>query len=41
MEQSYEKAVKYFTNAADLGLDVAQFNLGCLYEEGKGVKQDL
>lgn len=26
--------------AADLGLEVAQFNLGCLYEEGKGVEKN-
>ena len=39
VEQSYEKAVKYFTMAAEQGDAGAQTNLGCMYMNGSGVEQ--
>lgn len=37
----YAKAIEYFTAAAELGLDSAQFNLGSLYYSGRGTPVDL
>ena len=39
VKQSYPEALKYFQQAADQGVSVAQFNLGVMYERGEGVKQ--
>ena len=41
IEQDGEKAVKWFTKAAEQGLQGAQTTLALMYEEGRGVKQDL
>lgn len=35
----YEKATYYYKLAAEQGHDIAQFNLGDMYENGKGVEQ--
>ena len=35
----YEKATDYYKLAAEQGHDIAQFNLGDMYENGKGVEQ--
>lgn len=40
MTQDYDKAFEWYTKAADQGLDVAQLNIGDLYENGYGVPQD-
>lgn len=37
----YAKALHWYTQAAKNGFAPAQFNLGVLYEEGKGTKQDF
>ena len=39
--QKYESAVHYYTRAAELGNAEAQYKLGCCYETGTGVEQDL
>ena len=39
--QKYESAVMYYTKAAELGNAEAQYRLGCYYETGTGVEQDL
>ena len=39
VEQSYEKAVEYYTMAAEQGHAVAQCNLGTMFENGQGVEQ--
>ena len=39
IEQSYEKAVEYYTMAAEQGHAVAQCNLGNMFENGRGVEQ--
>ena len=39
--QKYESAVQYYTRAAELGNAEAQYRLGCCYETGTGVEQDL
>ena len=39
--QKYESAVQYYTRAAELGNAEAQYKLGCCYETGTGVEQDL
>ena len=39
METSYEKAVEYYRKAAEMGYDVAQCDLGYMYEHGMGVEQ--
>ena len=36
-----KEAFEYFNKAAHLGSAVAQYNLGILYRDGKGIKQDL
>ncbi len=36
-----DRAVKWFTDAANLGIKDSQFNLGILYGQGLGVPQDL
>ena len=36
----YAEAVKWYRKAAEQGLALAQFNLGVMYEKGKGVLQD-
>jgi TPR repeat protein len=42
VEQSYERAVEYYDQAAQLGHDTkAQYNLGRMYANGFGVQQDL
>ena len=38
-EQDYEKAVYWFTKAAEQGNDIAQLGLGECYREGTGVEQ--
>lgn len=37
----YETALREFTQAAEQGLDLAQYNLAILYFTGRGVEQDL
>ena len=39
--QKYESAVQYYTRAAEMGNAEAQYRLGCCYETGIGVEQDL
>jgi TPR repeat protein len=39
VQQSYEKAMEYYTLAADQGYAEAQYSLGLAYWHGKGVKQ--
>ena len=39
--QKYESAVQYYTRAAEMGNAEAQYKLGCCYETGTGVEQDL
>ena len=39
--QKYESAVQYYTQAAERGNAEAQYKLGCCYETGTGVEQDL
>ncbi len=39
--QKFESAVQYYTRAAKLGNAEAQFRLGCCYETGTGVEQNL
>ena len=38
--QDYVKAVEWYQKAALQGKADAQYNLGIMYEQGKGVKQD-
>ena len=37
---NYKKAVKLWKKAAEQGDDAAQYNLGVMYDEGQGVRQD-
>ena len=39
--RKFESAVQYYTRAAELGNAEAQYNLGCCYETGTGVEQNL
>jgi TPR repeat protein len=39
--QSYQKAVEWYTKAANQGLASAQYNLGICYEYGKGVMKNI
>jgi hypothetical protein len=39
--QKFESAVQYYTQAAERGNAEAQFKLGCCYETGTGVEQNL
>ncbi len=39
-EGDYDKALEYFTKAAELGDAAAQYYLGRMYMEGKGVEKD-
>ena len=41
VEQSYERAFEYYEQAARLGSDKAQNNLGILYYNGQGIETDL
>ena len=41
VEQSYEKAVEYYTMAAEQGDANAQCNLGTMFENGQGVEQSF
>lgn len=38
--KNYTEAVKWFRPAAEQGISLAQFGLGCCYYEGNGVEQD-
>ena len=38
--QNYQESVKWYQKAAKQGHAKAQFNLGVMYANGKGVKQD-
>ena len=40
MRQDYTKAKQWFEKAANQGVADAQFNLGVMYGQGKGVRQD-
>ena len=40
-EGNYDKALKYWTKAAELGDAEAHFRLGLMYGEGEGVEKDL
>ncbi|MCP4936025.1 MAG: SEL1-like repeat protein [bacterium] len=35
-----EEAVRWYRKAADKGYETAMYNLGWMYEKGRGVKQD-
>ncbi|EEZ74589.1 Sel1 repeat protein, partial [Neisseria lactamica ATCC 23970] len=39
--QDDAEAVRWYRQAAEQGLAQAQFNLGGMYAEGRGVRQDL
>lgn len=39
-EKSYSEAFEYFKQAAELGLPEAEYNLGLMYEMGKGTEVD-
>ena len=39
-KQNYTEAFKYCKKSAEQGHEEAQFNLGVMYEDGRGVKQD-
>ena len=39
--QNYEKALEYFTEAAELGDAIAQYFVGAMYDEGKRIPQDF
>ena len=39
--RKFESAVQYYTRAAELGNAEAQYKLGCCYETGTGVEQNL
>ena len=39
VEQSYSKALYWFTKAAERGESTSQFNLGIAYYNGEGVEQ--
>ena len=41
VEKDSEEAFKWYQKAAGTGLSVAQFNLGIMYENGKGTKKDI
>ena len=41
MPQSWEKAVRWYTQAAEQGMPRAQYLLGWCFENGKGVEKDL
>ena len=41
VRQDYKQAVQWFRNAAEQGVDEAQFYLGIMYYKGHGVRQDL
>lgn len=41
MEQDYNKAKYYFEQAAEQGHVKAQYNLGVLHHNGRGVEQDF
>jgi len=36
----YDKAVEYYTKAAELGDSMAHHSLGCMYSEGNSVEKD-
>ena len=40
LEQNYKEAVFWYKKAADQGYAQAQYNLGLLYEDGRGIDQD-
>jgi uncharacterized protein len=37
----YDTAIRLFTESAENGLEIAQYNLGVLYFSGRGVSQDF
>ena len=39
--QDFKKAVKWYKMAAEQGNDVAQYNLGNMYDYGNGVPQRI
>ena len=40
VERDMKKAFEFFKSAAELGLPLAQYNLGSYYESGEGVLKD-
>ena len=40
-EENYEEAVLWYRKAAEQGVSEAQNNLGVMYKDGQGVKQDF
>lgn len=40
VEHKNEEALMWFQKAADIGYDVAQFEVGCTYKYGWGVEKD-
>lgn len=41
VETNHEVSLKHYLQAADSGLPIAQYNVGCLYFSGKGCEVDL
>ena len=41
MDRDAGKAARLYRTAADMGFAPAQYNLGRLYERGRGVKRDV
>lgn len=40
-DDDYKKALFWYLKAAEQEYDVAEFNVGCFYETGKGIKQNF
>eukprot|EP00956_Cyclotella_meneghiniana_P004046 scaffold4911_cov47-Cyclotella_meneghiniana.AAC.4 len=40
LPQSYSKSIEYMIRSAQLGYSTANYNLGCVYRKGDGVKED-
>lgn len=41
VNRDYREAAKWFTQSANLGNNIAEYNLGLLYEAGEGVHRDI
>ena len=41
LEENYTQAIEWHTKSANQGYAEAQYNLGTMYHNGRGVKQDL
>ncbi|KAG9061313.1 hypothetical protein KI688_007291 [Linnemannia hyalina] len=40
LEQDYSKALQWYLKASDAGNASAMFNIGFMYDDGRGVEQD-